>query len=301
MGRKIELISDYFKNDQSIKVFKNYDLKKYSTMRLASRGDLILVRSKDALKNLLAFMFLNKISYSVLGLGANQLLNEEIENPIIKIDFDFDFSYLEKEQVEYHLPASITLSKLSSHAIKFGLIGWEVFTGIPATLGGAIFMNAGTELGEIGNLVSSVTFINKKGEEVTKRVSSKDFSYRQNLFLADGDIVCFATLKNLGKDKKISELINNYLKKRNSSQPLSEFTAGCTFKNNTKGCRAGHYLDIMGLKGFSSKNFRVSHKHANFIENFGDGTYSEVVDFMDFIQSELKLQYGVEFEFEVKH
>ena len=301
MGTTIELIHDYFKNDPEIEIFRDFDLKKYSTMRLSSRGNLISVKSSASLGELIRFCAKNKLKYLILGMGANTLLKEIIDIPILKLDFPLDEDYLSQTQELYHLPASITLAKLSSHAVKFGMIGWEVFTGIPATLGGAVFMNAGTNLGEIGNLIESVKYFDRKGKLIERKVSPKDFVYRKNVFLKEGDVIFEVTLKNLGQKKEISDQIKNYLKKRNESQPLSEFTCGCTFKNSQEACRAGHYLDIIGMKGFSSENFKISHKHGNFIVHFGEGSYSEVIGFMNFIQQELKLQYGVEFEFEVEH
>jgi UDP-N-acetylmuramate dehydrogenase len=301
MGSTIELIQDQFENDPDIEIFRDFDLKKYSTMRLRAQGDLISVKSQESLGKLIKFCAEKQLDYLILGIGANTLLKENIRPPIIKLDLPLAEEYLSKTQDLYHLPASITLSKLSSHAVKFGMIGWEVFTGIPATLGGAVFMNAGTSLGEIGNLVESVKYFNKKGNLIERNISSKDFVYRKNLFLQNGDVIFEVALKNLGQKKEISDLIKLYLGKRNESQPLSEFTSGCTFKNSQEACRAGHYLDIIGMKGFSSKNFKISHKHGNFIVHFGEGSYSEVISFMNFIQQELILQYGVKFEFEVEH
>jgi len=234
--------------------------------------------------------------------GANQLLKERSSLPYVKIEFPFDKTYLNELKEEYELPASITLSILSSHAIKIGLKGWEYFTGIPATLGGAIFMNAGTNLGEIGSLIKSFRVISKDGviREVVK--DENTFSYRKNNEIFDGDVIVSAKLIHNGVDKKISDNILEYLKKRNNTQPLKENTCGCIFKNlkGDREYRAGQLIDLLGLKGFKHKNIRISPKHANFMENMGDGTYSEVVEFIDIIKKELKLQFGVDFEVEVK-
>ncbi len=300
MGKSAKLIKNQFRSKNDIEVFEDQDLKRFSTMRLKSRGDLIIIKSEERLGELLKFLYSSNTKYLILGMGANQLLKESIDRPIIKLELPLDSRYFENVRDLYELPASITLSKLSSHAIQFGLVGWEVFTGIPATLGGAIFMNAGTNLGEICHLIDSVTYFKKDGKKIVKKTSAEDFSYRENLFLKEGDIITSARLKNLGRAEEISMKIKSYLKQRNDSQPLSEFTCGCIFKNNSKACRAGHYLDILGLKGFSSENFRISPKHGNFIENVNKGAYTEVDAFMNFIQKEMSLQYGVEFEFEVK-
>ena len=168
MGKSADLIKEYFSTNQDIEIKLNFNLKKYSTMRLKSQGDLFIVKKSDSLGKLTKFCFENKIQYLVLGMGANQLLKEKVELPIIKLDFELDENYLDELQKSYSLPASINLAKLSSHAIKFGMIGWEVFTGIPATLGGAVFMNAGTNLGEIGELVESVKYFTREGKKIEK-------------------------------------------------------------------------------------------------------------------------------------
>jgi len=281
---------------------KNQDLTKYSTMRLKAQGDLYTVTSIAALKNLLETFSIKQTSFIMLGMGANQLLKETSALPYIKLDLPFDKKYLDEVRIKYELPASITLSILSSHAIKHGLAGWECFTGIPATLGGALFMNAGTNLGEIGSLVESFQVITKNGEVKNIKVDAVTFSYRKNNILAPGDIIISAVLTHKGLDENISELILSYLKKRNTSQPLKENTCGCIFKNfiGSRNCRAGQSIDLLGLKGLRHKNIRISPIHANFMENMGDGTYTEVVEFIEIVKKELLLQFGVDFEVEVK-
>src|SRR5690606_35634915 len=109
-------------------------------------------------------------------------------------------------------------------------------------------------------------------------------------------------LKHFGVDAQLRDIIKNYLDLRNKTQPMSEKTCGCVFKNS-KGlvtCRAGMFIDILGLKGLTYNGIRVSTKHANFMENFGNANYDDVIALIKIVKNELKLQYGVEFETEVK-
>lgn len=281
------------------------DLRKFSTMRLAASGDMVTVKNLDGLKETVKLFTENKIKYRVLGWGANILLPSKATYPYIQLDFSFDRTILDHVQTEYVLPASVSLAVLTSHAAKFGLIGWEVFTGIPASLGGAIFMNAGTNLGEIGSLVKEVRLVTKNGEEKLIKIDNKSFSYRHNHFINDGDVVYQVTLVNKGQDPQISQKIKDYLEMRNRTQPLKEATCGCVFKNYQdleRGftCRAGQFIDIIGLKGFTYKGLRVSPKHANFMENFGDSNYEDVTTMIELMRNELKLQYGVSFSPEVE-
>ncbi|WP_372655959.1 UDP-N-acetylmuramate dehydrogenase [Halobacteriovorax sp.] len=278
------------------------DLTKHSTMRLKCVGDLITVTSVSGLKSCLKTLSENSIEYRVLGMGANQLLSETSEIPYIKLSLPFDKSYLLNARDTYLLPASVTLSVLSSHAVKKGLKGWEAFTGIPATLGGAIFMNAGTNLGEIGPLVTRVFTITKEGEENIHLMNEDSFSYRKQNFLADGEFIYQVEMKHFGEDPSISKQIKEYLELRNRTQPLKEWTCGCVFKNSKhkRTCLAGKFIDIMGLKGLTYNGMRISPKHANFMENTNSSSHKDVVALINIIKDELLLQYGVEFETEVK-
>lgn len=285
---------------------ENKDLKKFSTLRLNAVGDLITLKSIEAVKKTVKILNDNKVEYRVLGWGANMLLPERSEIPYLQLDFEFDKSQLEEVRDEYVLPASVSLATLTSHANKFGLKGWEVFTGIPASLGGALFMNAGTNLGEIGTLVTEVKVVTAEGEEKLIKIGKNSFSYRHNNFVNKGDVIVEARLKHFGIDPAISKKIREYLEMRTRTQPLKEWTCGCTFKNfqdldRDVTCRAGQFIDIMGLKGFTYKNLQVSPKHANFVENKGDSTYEDFLSMIGILQKEMKLQYGVSFSPEVEY
>lgn len=282
-----------------IEFIANCDMTKMSTMRLRAVGDLYIVKSEEALALLLGALD----NYTMIGWGANLLLQEKSEIPYVKLEFNFDRQYLEEFREEYHLPASCSVPVLSSAASRLGLKGWEVFTGVPASLGGALVMNAGTGLGEIGEVVKSFRYMKKNGEIKEVKVDDQTFSYRKNNVIENGDVILSAVLVHKGQDNKVSEIIKNYLKYRNASQPMNAKTCGCIFKNYQGSgitCRAGQYIDILGLKGLRYKGLRISPLHANFIENIGEATYTDVMEFIEIIKEELKLNFNVDFEIEVK-
>lgn len=278
------------------------DLSRYSTMRLKCHAPLAIAKSIEAVQNFVRVCNSEKIEYRVLGWGANQLLVDNALFVYLHLEFPFDASVLETAKDHYHFPASLSLAKLTSHAAKFGLKGWEVFTGIPASIGGAVFMNAGTNLGEIGNVITKVGLITAQGEVREQIIDESSFSYRHNKFCGPGEVIIWAEMKHLGIDEGISRKIKEYLKMRNETQPLKENTCGCMFKNaqiDGMTCRAGLSLDIMGLKGLTLGGVRVSHKHANFMENFADAGREDVLKLTQLVQDELKLTLGVDFELEV--
>ena len=278
----------------------NCDLTSYTTMRLSSKGDLIEVRSIAGLQALLPILFSEKREYLVVGWGANQILPAICDKIIIHLDFPFDSTYLDQARDEYVLPASLGINHLTSHAVKFGLRGWEVFTGIPASLGGAIYMNAGTNLGEIGASVKSVQIVTRTGELRKEIINKTSFSYRHNHFLKDGDVIVGATLVHQGIDPAISQKIKDYLEYRKKTQPLATKNCGCVFKNPHKELQAGRLIDLMGLKGFTVGGLRVSPKHANFIENGGASNWDQFRDLVETIRFQMDHFYGIEFELEVK-
>lgn len=278
----------------------DHDLTGFTTMRLSSRGDLVEVSSVSALQKLLPVLSLNKKHYLIVGWGANQILPVRCEDLVIHLKFPFESSYLDQLRDEYELPASLGINHLTAHAVKFGIKGWEVFTGIPASLGGAIFMNAGTNLGEIGSLVKSVQLVTPDGLLRTEVITNESFSYRKNHFVKPGEVIVGATLVHQGTDPAISQKIKDYLEYRKKTQPLASRNCGCVFKNPHKELQAGRLIDLVGLKGLTVGGLRVSPKHANFIENTGTSNWDQFEALVNIIKSNMDHFYGIEFELEVK-
>lgn len=291
---------------KGVEVLLDAELTKFSTMKLFCQGDLIKVSIVDSLKSLIKVLQEAGVSYKLIGWGANLILPKNPDFVFIKLDLPFDKSLIDPNLDTFSLPATAPLNVLTSIATKHGFKGWEVFTGVPASLGGAVFMNAGTNLGEIGELVKDVTLLRKNGDLEKVIIDEASFSYRKNHFVKEGDVIVEVTLFHKGKDPNIGDLIKDYLKKRTDTQPLREKTCGCMFKNQSISvdgeevtCRAGLYLDIIGLKGLSQGEMRVSPRHANFMENRGSCSSDEVTKLVDTALKELEFHYGVKFETEV--
>ena len=195
-----------------LELLKNTSLKKLTTINVEAWGDLIIIRSENALKKLLVKLKKNNIAFHVIGWGANQILPKSYEGFYLKLNLPFDKKNINWEKSEINLPASVPLSVLTSIASKLEVDGWEVFTGIPATLGGAVFMNAGTALGEIGSLVKEVKLVDSQGVEKWIDIKEGYFLYRKNTFLNPGEIITRVTLKNKGRKKGLRKVITNYLK-----------------------------------------------------------------------------------------
>ena len=278
----------------------NADLTNLSTFRMSSHGDVVEVRTLSALASLVRVLNAEKHPYRLLGWGANQVLAPAEKDLMIKLDLPFDKNILEELHDTYHLPASVGLNLLTAHALKFGLKAWDALTGIPASLGGAVYMNAGTNLGEIRQVLQSVDVMEVDGNVRTEKIGPSHFSYRKNHFVKTGEIVVGATLINLGTDPEIPEKIRRYLELRRQSQPLATKNCGCVFKNATPSKQAGRFIDMTGLKGLSVGALRVSPRHANFMENTGGATAEDFFKLVEVINQQMQLHWGLAFELEVK-
>lgn len=296
----MHLIEEDLKNLSGIEFFLNHDLSSFTTMKLKSNGHLIKVKNIEALKNVLLLMSKFKIQYRVLGWGANTLIPEVNQDLIyLKLEFKQDTEVLNEARELYHLPASLSLNLMTAHALKFGINGWEVLTGIPATLGGAIFMNAGTKFGDISLLIKEVEIMDNWGQIRNHKVDKDSFSYRKNHFIKQGDVILSALVKSFGiGDDTVKNKILEYSHYRKKTQPLNTKNCGCVFKNinNTS---AGMIIDLLGLKGFYKNALKISHIHGNFIENSGGATLDDFLDLTGAIQSVVEMNTGIKFELEV--
>ncbi len=289
-----------FKDDFVFEESKN--LSSLTTLKLMAHAPLIIIRSRECLSHILKSLTDNKITYNIIGKGSN-IICDNSDMPYVLLDFMVDRAILEKFANRYILPGSVPISLLTSAAMKLSLDGWEVFTGIPGTLAGSVAMNAGTNLGEIGSLIKTVWVVKPNGDDYKYTVDADSFCYRGNSFLKDGEVIWQVEITSSGKKSDQENNIREYLKKRKESQPLDKATCGCIFKNHisVNTCRAGLFIDIMGLSGFELEGLKISHKHANFMEHSGGAEYKTFIDMMKLLEDELLLNYGITFkrEFQV--
>ncbi len=276
------------------------DLSTCTTFRLVSRGDLVDVATEDGLAEVLRALTRAGRSYRALGWGANQVLTPSEKDVLVRLDFPLEPSVLATSRDEYVLPASVGLNVLTAHAMKHGHMGWEALTGIPASLGGAIAMNAGTALGEIGAIIRRVRLMEPSGSVRTEEISPASFVYRGNRFIRRGEIVVGATLYHHGYSPEVPDKIRRYLDYRKQTQPLASKNCGCVFKNASPTLPAGRLIDLAGLKGLQEGPLKVSSRHANFMENTGGADSEDFRKLVERINRQTLLHWGVVFELEVK-
>jgi UDP-N-acetylmuramate dehydrogenase len=194
--------------------------------------------------------------------------------------------------------AGYSFPKLVQQTVWMGLGGLEGLGGIPANVGGALFMNAGGRFGEIFDVVESVTIMDPLG--TVQQVSKKDIPYSYRKSGLDGSIILAGTLQLRRDDvRRVKGVFEDVVRKKREAQPMNEPSAGCIFKNPS-GQSAGKAIEACGLKGTAVGDAVVSSKHANFIVNRGRAKAEEVMRLIDLVRARVAERLGVELETEVK-
>ena len=237
----------------------------------------------------------------VMGAGSNMLVPDEgLDTVMIQTKTNMTrMELLEGNRIK--VQCGVTLAKLAVFAMENGLTGLEFAHGIPGTLGGGIYMNAGAYGGEMVQVLESVTVLERDGtvrEDIP--VAELGLSYRHSRFMEEDSIILYAIVKLTPGDKEaIKARMTELMGKRKASQPLEYPSAGSTFKRPKTGYAAA-LIDEAGLKGLTVGGAQVSEKHAGFVINRGRATCKDVVELMAQIQEKVKANSGVELEAEVR-
>ena len=276
------------------------EMKKHTSFRIGGKADcFISVSNVDELKNTISYCKENNIPFMVMGNGSNLLVSDNgIRGVVIQLSKGFSDCTIDGNTVV--ASAGILLSKLASELLNASLTGFEALSGIPGTLGGAIFMNAGAYGTEIKDVVTSIDYINKDGEVKTMSVEDAQLGYRRSIFQQNGGIIIGATLVlQKGEYNQIKQEMSEYKKRRNEKQPIEMPSAGSTFKR-PQGYFAGKLIQDCDLMGFSIGGAQVSEKHAGFVVNTGGATAKDVMALIEHIQKTVFEKFGVMLEPEVK-
>lgn len=238
------------------------------------------------------------IKVAVVGNGSNLLVSDNgYDGMIISIGKNLCSTMVNGEEIT--ADAGITLAGIFQVAKKNSLAGFEFAAGIPGTLGGACFMNAGAYGGEMKDVLTSVKVIDKDLNIKSYSPEDMDLSYRHSAFQNNGEIVVGATIKlKKGDIGEITTIANDLAQKRKDKQPLEFPSAGSTFKR-PEGYFAGALIEAAGLKGKGIGGAKVSEKHAGFVINYNNATAKDVYDTILYVAKEVKEHSGVTLEPEV--
>ncbi|MCM1578758.1 MAG: UDP-N-acetylmuramate dehydrogenase [Ruminococcus sp.] len=243
--------------------------------------------------------FLNgeNIPYFVIGRGSN-ILADDCDIDRVFLHTGGLMNEITSEGDRVICQAGAALSAVCLCARDNGLTGLEFAYGIPAGVGGAVYMNAGAYGGEIKDVIEWAQAVDSSGNEYTLTAAEMDMSYRHSIFSGKKDIitkVCFKLQK--GDKEKIGARMNELSAQRRLKQPLEYRSAGSTFKR-PQGAYAAALIEQCGLKGFTVGGAQVSEKHSGFVINTGGATFNDVWAVIEHVQKTVKEQTGYELECE---
>lgn len=261
--------------------------------------DILLCPSKiDQIVKTLKICKDNNIPYYIIGNGSNLLVKDGgIRGVVIKLS---RLDSIEVKDNEIKATSGALLKDVSTKALENSLTGFEFACGIPGSVGGAVFMNAGAYNGEIKNVIKEAEVLDENGNLIVLGRDDLELGYRTSKVMKDNLIVLSATFElESGDTQKINDRVNELTSKREEKQPLEYPSAGSTFKR-PEGYFAGKLIQDAGLKGYSIGGAAVSEKHSGFVINKGKASAKDILDLIAHVQEEVKNQFGVELHPEVR-
>ncbi len=284
----------------SLSILKNEPMSKHTSFKIGGAADIfITVNSKADLAAVIEVLNGFEVPFLVVGNGSNLLVSDDgIPGAVIKLDGEFKTITLENDGT-IECGAGTALSRLCKFALQESLSGLEFAYGIPGTVGGAVFMNAGAYGEEMKGVIVSAESMTYSGEIIRRTADEMALSYRSSLYRGVDEIILSAKFRlEVGDKIHIKERMDGYLSRRKEKQPLNYPNAGSIFKRPV-GNFAGTLIQNCGLKGAKVGGAMVSTKHAGFIVNQGDATCDDVVSLIDHIKETVMKKTGVALECEV--
>ena len=295
----MEEIIEKIKGLEVGKVEENVSLKKYTTYRVGGIARCIVYpKSTNSLVKLIRFLKREKITYKILGNGSNLLFSDKpYEGVLIKLSELDAIEFVGKNKIRAEAGAS--LIRVSMMAAKKSLTGLEFASGIPGSIGGSVFMNAGAYKSDMGYVVEKVKVLTPDLKIIRLENREMNFHYRTSFLHKHPDYICLEVLFKLqqGKKEAIMEVIQERKERRLASQPLEYPSAGSVFRNPTDNF-AGKLIEDVGLKGKKHGGAMVSNKHANFIVNYKDAKAEDIKYLIDLCHDKVLEQYGIHMKIE---
>lgn len=273
-------------------------LSEYITFRFGGPcRALISINSAESAAELLKYLRGNSIKYGIIGRGSNIIAADEGFDGVILL-FGSDFAGIEISGTKIICQAGTLLAAACVQAQQNALAGMENLFGIPGTVGGALYMNAGAYGSEMADIVASAEYIDADGNIRTMNKDDMKLSYRHSVFSDEDYVIVSVTLElSKGDGDEIKKAMNICMSKRTSKQPLEYPSAGSIFKR-PEGSYASLLVDQCGLKGYTCGGAMVSEKHSGFVINKGYATCADVLGLCDEVRRIVKEKTGYELELE---
>ena len=292
-------IIERIKDNDIGKIEENVSLKKYTTYKTGGKARCVVYpKDTNKLIKLLKILKEENIKYKIIGNGSNLLFSDKLyDGVLIKLN-EFDkIEFIGKKKVK--VGAGFSLIKLSLTTAKRGLTGLEFASGIPGTIGGAVFMNAGAYKSDMGYVVETVKVLTPELRIINLENKEMNFHYRTSYLQTHPGYICLEVILklNIGKKDAIEEVIRERRKRRIESQPLEYPSAGSVFRNPENNF-AGKLIEDVGLKGKVEGGAMISDKHANFVINYKNATSKDIKNLIDLAHNKVKEEYGIDMKIE---
>lgn len=280
------------------KVIEKANMKEYTTYKVGGPAIAVVIPNNTVdLIKLMNFIYTNNIKYKIIGNGSNLIFNDVgYDGIIIKLS---KFDKFEHNGNTFKIGSGYPLVRAAMKISKDGYTGIEFATGIPGTIGGATFMNAGAYNSDMGYIISEVKVLTPKLEIKTMYNRDMKFSYRSSFLKDNPKYICLeiSIVLKRGKVDAIMEVIEDRRARRLLSQPLEYPSAGSVFRNPSNDY-AGRLVEELGFKGKKLGGAAVSEKHANFIINTGKATGEDIKKLICEIKDAVKEKYNIELKVE---
>ena len=276
-------------------------LKMMTTYRVGGKAKYTVYPKDDlGLTELIKICQDEKVPYKLIGKGSNLLCSDnDFDGVIIRLDHTFINSYYEDDYLIAQAGCSIIA--LAYETMKKGLSGLEFASGIPGTLGGATYMNAGAYKSSMSDIIESV-LVWKNGNLEWMKNEELEFGYRTSIFKSHPEWIIIGVKMKLTKEDpdKIRELIEKRRQRRIDTQPLDYPSCGSIFRNPSDNSFAWQYIDALGYRGKQKGGAMVSNKHPNFIINYDNAKASDIKELIDAINKDMQDKYGFTLKLEVE-
>lgn len=281
-------------------VRENEPLAAYTSFKIGGAADfLVTVKNRDTAAAVLRFCAQEKLPLFILGNGSNLLVSDRgVEGVVMRLDCGKEGLSVQGTQIKAQ--AAVPLSRLCRFACERGLSGLEFAYGIPGTVGGGTYMNAGAYGGQLSDVIKSVTVLTQMGDVRELLAEELDFDYRHSVFMEQPLLIWSVTLDlQQGDSAEIHKTMEKHLCCRREKQPL-EYPSGGSFFKRPAGHFAGALVEQCGLKGATVGGAQISEKHAGFLINRGGATCDEVLELCQHVQKAVRDRFGVQLEREVQ-
>ncbi len=280
-------------------VLTDEPMSRHTTFKIGGIADFfVMPTTKEQLSKTLKTVNDAGLPCFILGNGSNLLVGDKGIRGVVVCLKNMDSIKVCDDEI--YAEAGAILSRVSTAAVGASLTGTEFSSGIPGSVGGAVYMNAGAYDHEMKEIIKTVEYMDMQGNLFEIPCEECEFGYRTSKFSKGDYIILGCTLKlKPGDVNKIKAQIADYTQRRVSKQPIERPSAGSTFKRPT-GYFAGTLIEQAGLKGYSIGGAQVSEKHAGFVINTGGATAEDVLNLIEHIKKTVFEESGVVLEPEVK-